>query len=53
VRTAVPSLVRGFGGELSVELLQLAITFWLGLSDQLLLVCPWGKVHYPLFGFLA
>jgi hypothetical protein len=29
---------------------------WLGfgLSDQLLLVCyPWGKVHYPLFGYLA
>jgi hypothetical protein len=29
---------------------------WLGfgLSDQLLLVrYPWGKVHYPLFGYLA
>jgi hypothetical protein len=29
---------------------------WLGfgLSDQLLLVrYPWGKVRYPLFGYLA
>jgi hypothetical protein len=62
VRTAVPSFVRRFGGELSLQLLQLAnhvlawTISWLGfgLSDQLLLVCyPLGKVRYPLFGYLA
>jgi hypothetical protein len=53
VRTAVPSFVRRFGGELPLQLLQLARSVlawtisWLGfgLSDQLLLVrYPWGKV---------
>jgi hypothetical protein len=62
VHTAVPSLVCRFGGELMVQLLQLAVTFlawtisWLGfgLSDQLLLVrYPWGNERYPLFGYLA
>jgi hypothetical protein len=32
VHTAVPSFVHRFGGELLVQLLQLAVTFWLGLS---------------------
>jgi hypothetical protein len=32
VGTAVPSFVHKFGGELSVQLLQLAVMFWLGLS---------------------
>jgi hypothetical protein len=61
VRIAVPSFVRMFGGELSLQLLQLADHVWLGLSwlgfglsDQFLLVrYPWGKVCYPLFGYLA
>jgi hypothetical protein len=56
VRTAVAQFVRKFGGELSLQLLQLADSVlawtisWLrfGLFDQLLLVrYPWGKVHYP------
>jgi hypothetical protein len=62
VCTAVPSFVRRFGGELPVQATAassyvLAWTIsWLGfrLSDQLLLVrYPWGKVRYPLFGYLA
>jgi hypothetical protein len=62
VRTAVAQFLRRFGGELPLQLLQptnfvLAWTIsWLGfgLSDQLLLMrYPWGKVRYPLFGYLA
>jgi hypothetical protein len=62
VRTAVPSFVRKFGGELAIAAAaarrsHLAWTIsWLGfgISDQLLLVrYPWGKVCYPLFGYLA
>ena len=62
VRTAVPNLVRTCGGELQVQLLQLAVSVlawtisWLefGLSDQLLLVrYPWRKMRYTLFGYLA
>jgi hypothetical protein len=60
VHTAIAQFVRRFGGELSLQLLQLADHAWtiswlgFGLSDQLLLVhYPWGKVCYPLFGYLA
>jgi hypothetical protein len=46
VRTAVGQFVRKFGGELSLQLLQLEISvlawtlswLWFGLSDQLLLL---------------
>jgi hypothetical protein len=52
VRTAVAQFLCRFGGELPLQLLQLAVTF--GLSDQpLLMHYPWGKVRYPLFGYLA
>ena len=62
VRTAVPSLVHTCGGELQGQLLQLVVwvlactVSWLGfgLSDQLFVMhYPWGKVRYPLFGYLA
>ena len=62
VCTAVPSLVHMCGGELQVQMLQLAVSVlawtisWLGfgLSDQLLLVrYPWSKMRYTLFGYLA
>jgi hypothetical protein len=55
--TAVAQFLRSFGGELSLQLLQLAWTIsWLGfgLSNHPLLVrYPWGNVRYPLFGYLA
>jgi hypothetical protein len=52
VRIAVAQFLRRFGGEMPLQLLQLAVTF--GLSDQLLLMrYLWGKVRYPLFGYLA
>jgi hypothetical protein len=63
VRTAVPSFVCSAGLRRVVIAVvvasrsRLAWTIsWLGfgLSDQLLLVrYPWGKVCYPLFGYLA
>jgi hypothetical protein len=61
VRTAVPSLCAGLrraaiaAAAASSYVLAWNIS-WLGfgLSDQLLLVrYPWGKVCYPLFGYLA
>jgi hypothetical protein len=61
VRTVVPSFVHRF--EESCHAAAAASSYvlawnisWLGfgLSDQLLLVrYPWGKVRYPLFGYLA
>jgi hypothetical protein len=59
VRTAVPSLCAGLrrAAVAAAAASSLAWTIsWLGfgLSDQLLLVrYPWGKVRYPLFGYLA
>jgi hypothetical protein len=62
VRTAVGQFVRKFGGELSLQLLQLA-DFSFGLDylgyglDSLISSClvryPWRKVRHPLFGYLA
>ena len=54
--------MRTCGGELQVQLLQLAVSVlaWnisclgFGLSDQLFVMhYPWGKVRYALFGYLA
>ena len=62
MRTTVPCLVRMCGGELQVKLLQQPVSMlawtisWLGfgLSDQpFVMRYPWGKVRYPLFGYLA
>jgi hypothetical protein len=60
VRTAVAQFLRRFGGELSIAAAAASSYAWtiswlgFGLSDQLLLVrYPWGKVRYPLFGYLA
>jgi hypothetical protein len=61
VRTAVPSLCAGLRrvviAAAAASSSRLAWTIsWLGfgLSDQLLLMrYPWGKVRYPLFGYLA
>jgi hypothetical protein len=60
VHTAVAQFLRRFGGELSLQLLAASSYAWtiswlgFGLSDHLLLVrYPWGKVCYPLFGYLA
>jgi hypothetical protein len=62
VRTAVAQLVHKSGEELSLQLLQLADTLWLGLSlgygldyliSSFLVRYPWGKVRYPLFVYLA
>jgi hypothetical protein len=61
VHTAVPSFVHKFeessGAVVAASSYVLAWNIsWLGfgLSDHILLVCyPWGKVRYPLFGYLA
>jgi hypothetical protein len=61
VRTAVPSLVRRFEESFIAAVAASRYVWswtisWLGfgLSDQLLLMrYPWGKVRYPLFGYLA
>jgi hypothetical protein len=48
VRTAVGSFVRKFLGKVLRQFLGF------GLSDQLFVMhYPWGKVRYPLFGYIA
>jgi hypothetical protein len=62
VRTVVSQFVRKFGGELPLQLLQLAdyilawtiSWLWFGLSDKLLFgALSLEKGAPPLFGYLA